>query len=593
MKKLVSFALALILVLGLAAAPQARTADYDPESYYNNGGFNVPGLTFQPSRPDTIGTRFAPTEVFKNVYFIGDTWVCCMLYVTDNGDIIMWDALEYNVDYEDILLPDMQQFGLDPSRITTVFLSHGHFDHIGLSGMIEEMNQAQVYICKDDEELMLSNAKKYEESGTPLPKNYKFYGDGDVITVNNVTFTFMHTPGHTAGSMSFFVPVEDFEGNMHTLCCWGGTSAPRDADGTKTYLASIEKFKEYVDANHVDAFLSMHPFVDYSTNNVAMVRETHSSDALIKTPEQMDFFLQGLSVYTASKGKLAQMGITEFTHDGFGSKVLAFPYTVYIPEEENGNGAFYLNQNFKAEIFDDVYFIGNGTNATLIFDTGEGLVLVDAMTGTADFTDIVAPAMAEFDLDPANIKAVLVTTGKADKYGFAQYLKDTYGAQIYMNELDLDTAKNDYPSALAAGKFTAIPEIDTDLVEGDYTFGNFTFRFMHTPGHTPGTMSFLVDVAIKGKAHTAALFGGSTFNYEKAALQQYVDSTARFLEAAKEAGADAVLATHPYMDYSVDKVLDLLNGNAEAFILTGKNDVAFYLSCINLTAAYKLKYDAI
>ena len=594
MKKFLALMLALMMILSLAtgcsntdpagsgggSSAENIDSDYDPESYYNDGGFNVPGLTFQPAMPDTIGQRFEPVEVFDNVYFIGDTWVCCLLYVTDQGNIIMWDALEYKADYEDILLPDMEKLGLDPTNITDIFLSHGHFDHIGLSGYLEESNGAQVYICEDDEELMLSNEEKYAEDGTPLPKNYKFYGDGDTFTLDNVTFTFMHTPGHTDGSMSFFVPVVDFDGNEHTLCCWGGTSAPRDAEGTQVYLSSVQKFRDYINENGVDCFLSMHPFVDYSTDNVAMVRESGSSDALIKTAEQMDFFMQTLHVYTVMKGKLAEDGITEFVHEGYGSKVLSMPYIVYIPEEDTGNGYRYLDQQIKAEIFDDVYLIGNGTDASLLFNTSEGIVVVDAMTSESDFTDCVLPAMEEFDLDPAKITAVMLTHGHSDKVGFADYLKETYGAKIYMNKLD--------------EAIEGAPAADVDLTEGNYKFGQFSFDWYATPGHTDGTMSFVVNVSVAGKAHTAACWGCTTFNYEKEQLTAYVDSIASFIDVCNEKGADALISTHPYFNYEVEKVNDLEAGNAEAFILSDANNtVEFALKCISLTAQYKLKYNAV
>ena len=613
MKKFLALILALVMILSLAAgcgttdpagsaddggsaagSADPVSSDYDPEIYYNNGGFNVPGLTFQPAKPDTIGSRFEPVEVFENVYFIGDTWVCCLLYVTDQGNIIMWDALEYEADYEDILVPDMEKLGLDPADIKTVLLSHGHFDHIGLSGFLEETNGAEVYICEDDEELMLSNEERYAEDGTPLPKNYKFYGDGDTYTLDNVTFTFMHTPGHTDGSMSFFVPVTDFDGEEHILCCWGGTSAPRDAEGTQVYLGSVQKFRDYIADNGVDCFLSMHPFVDYSTDNVAMVRESGSSDALIKTPEQMDFFMQTLHVYTVMKGKLAEDGITEFTNEGYGSKVLSMPYIVYIPEEDTGNGYMHLDQEIKAEIFDDVYLIGNGTDASLLFDTTDGIVVVDAMTSEDDFTDCVQPAMESFGLDPADITAVMLTHGHADKYGFANYLKDAYGAKIYMNKLDEATAEADYATATAAGKTISIPDVDEDLTAGNYTFGQFRFDWYATPGHTPGTMSFTVNVTVDGEAHTAALWGGTTFNYEKAQLAAYVDSIAAFIDACNEKGADALVSTHPYFNYEVEKINDLLTGDAEAFILSDANNtVEFALKCISLTAQYKLKYNAV
>ncbi len=576
-------------------APAAATAPaYDPEIYFNNGGFNVPGLTFQPSMPDTKGSRFEPVEVFENVYFIGDTWVCCLLYVTPDG-IIMWDALEGAGDMTSILQPDMEKLGLDIADIKVCLVSHGHGDHFGGARYLHDTYGTKIYMSEADLPTMMA-ATKPSPNGPPrfaedqLPKIDEYLVDGGSYTLGGATFKFMATPGHTPGSMSFFVPVTDFNGNKHTLTCWGGTSAPRDAEGVKTYLASVQKYRNYINDNKVDSFLSMHPFVDYSTDNVKKVLQSHSSDALIRTAEKMDFFCQTLSVYTQMKGKLAAKGITQFTTKGFGSNVLSMPYIVYLPEDKNGNGAMFLGQNFKAEIFDDVYYVGNGTDATIIYNTKDGIVLSDAMTSESDFDALVKPAMESFGLDPKNIKAVMLSHGHADKYGFAAYLQKTYGAKIYMNKLDNSLAEESFKN-VAKGKVTAIPTVDVDLAAGSYKFGEFTFDYVSTPGHTSGTMSYLVNVAIDGKTHTLANWGGTTFNYDKKMLEDYVKSTDSFKNLCVSKGADAIINTNPYVFYSAENVIELLlTGNKEAFILKGDNSVELALKCISLASQYKLKY---
>ena len=64
---------------------------------YNSGSMNIPEAIFTPTRPDVSGTPIEPTEIFKDVYFIGTTWVGCMLYKTKDG-IIMWDAMNNSKD---------------------------------------------------------------------------------------------------------------------------------------------------------------------------------------------------------------------------------------------------------------------------------------------------------------------------------------------------------------------------------------------------------------------------------------------------------------------------------------------------------------
>lgn len=603
MKRLLCATLVLSALLSLAACGNAGTASSAATSApaasaeqvafnpYNSGGFNIPGLTFQPQRPDTQGVRHEPTEVFKNVYFIGDSWINCLLYVTDQGNIIMWDALEYASDYEDILKPDMEKLGLDPAKIKTILLSHGHFDHIGMSGLLEQTNGAQVYICQDDEALMLSNGKadgKYADGSTPLPKNYKFMKDGDTYTLDNVTFTLMHTPGHTAGSMSFFVPVTAFDGTQHILTCWGGTSAPKDEAGIKTYMASIEKYRAAIKEKHADCFLSMHPFVDYSSDKVETVRTTGSSDALIRTPEQMDFFCWSLEVYTQTKGQLAANGVTDFREEGYGPTALNIPYMIYMPD--GTNGALYLEDEIAAEIFQDVYFIGTGNVGTTIYDTSDGLVMVDTMNSEDDFKNIIAPNMEKLGLDPADITTVFVTHGHGDHYGSAAYIRETYGAKIYMKKLDIETANVSAKKAQEAGREPAVlPEIDVDLVEGSYTVGKFTFDWYYTPGHTIGCMSYLTKVAdFAGKDHTLCCWGGTGLNNDKALMEKYCASVESFRDTCVAKGADVELSIHPFVDYSTENIRAVQSSGSSDALVRGVENVRYFFTCISLTAQDRL-----
>ena len=565
------------------------TASDVSELYYNEAGFNIPGLTFQPAVPDVGGVRFEPVEVFENVYFIGDSWICAMIYDTGDG-LILWDSLESAADMTEILQPDMEKLGLDIADIKIVLVSHGHGDHFGGAFYLQKTYGAKVYMSEDDVPTMEASWARggAEVFGVELEDAIidEYLVDGGTVSLGDVTFTMMHTPGHTPGSMSFFVPVTAFDGTQHSLTCWGGTSAPKDAAGTLIYRDSVQKYRDYINANGVDSFLSMHPFVDYSTAKVNTVRETGSSDALIRTPEQMDLFCWTLDVYCQTKSDMAAEGISypfipgagfldAYGDDsyGYGSAVLSVPYAAYIPEDGK-NAARYLDQIIRAEIFDDVYLVGTGKDACLIYDTGDGIVITDAMTSEKDFTQIVKPAMDEFGLDASRISVVMITNGHADKTGFASYLKQTYGTQIYMNTLDADLSPD--------------LSIDVDLTEGDLTFGAFTFNWVHTPGYTDGCMSYLVDVTIAGTPHTAICWGGTTFIYEASKLADYCDSIDKFRTLSQEAGADAMVSTHPYFNYSVQKVLDLVAGDDEAFIYSGYHSVDFALAAISVTAQHKL-----
>ena len=101
----------------------------------------------------------------------------------------------------------LRQKGLSPSYI---LLTHGHFDHSQGVKVLKEQTGAKVLIHREDGE-MLSNPGKnsagfyYRGDLSAFPKSEAdvLLEDGDVIRCGTMSFTVIHTPGHTPGSVCF------------------------------------------------------------------------------------------------------------------------------------------------------------------------------------------------------------------------------------------------------------------------------------------------------------------------------------------------------------------------------------------------------
>jgi metallo-beta-lactamase class B len=95
------------------------------------------------------------------------------------------------------------------------------------------------------------------------------------------------------------------------------------------------------------------------------------------------------------------------------------------------------------------------------------------------------------------------------------------------------------------------PKRDGELRDGEsVTLGNVSVRAVAVPGHTPGSMGFILPVIDRGEQHVAALFGGSWLTpglLNDEAMKTYIASVAHFRQAAMDAGADAWLQNHPLM----------------------------------------------
>ena len=114
---------------------------------------------------------------------------------------------------------------LEDNRLTckAIFLTHGHYDHVGAVETVQEETGAPVYMnAKDD-------AKNIHFSRFPytLPENGFYYDDGDQITVAGIDFTILSTPGHTPGSVC--IQAEDALFTGDTL--FRGSCGRTDLDG--------------------------------------------------------------------------------------------------------------------------------------------------------------------------------------------------------------------------------------------------------------------------------------------------------------------------------------------------------------------------
>lgn len=134
-------------------------------------------------------------------------------------------------------------------------------------------------------------------------------------------------------------------------------------------------------------------------------------------------------------------------------------------------------------------------------DTGDGLILIDALDNTDEAREIIVPGIQKFGFEGSDIKAVIVTHKHADHYGGARQLQETSDTPIYMSEVAWDGLANDPASP---GGLIEPPSRNLTLEDGvGITFGNVTVIPITTPGHTAGTVSLFFPVYENGVKHGA------------------------------------------------------------------------------------------
>lgn len=123
------------------------------------------------------------------------------------------------------ILEKLKDLNLNP---TLIFLTHGHFDHIGAAEEIREKTGAKIYCSKDEAEILKSWKLNLSEYGNGLLafSPDEVFSDGDTITVGSLEFKFMRTPGHTKGSFVIFLGDNLFSGDTLFSDGYGRTDFP-------------------------------------------------------------------------------------------------------------------------------------------------------------------------------------------------------------------------------------------------------------------------------------------------------------------------------------------------------------------------------
>ena len=250
-------------LFGLCTAEQASRATPQPR----RGG--QPGAAPQPSGPpDRSRWAREPMKVFDNLYYVGEREYSTWAVTTSAGIIIIDPIFDYSV--EEQVVGGLKKLKLDPAQIKYVVVSHAHRDHAGGAWYLQERFGARVLLTAPDWEMLERNKQNW-----PKPKHDMVVADRQQLTLGDTTLTFIHTFGHTPGTMSTLVPVKD-NGKPHVAALWGGTGfnftlTPERpaAHWFDAYIESAQRFREAAQKAGADVFLSNHPSWDGSDEKMA------------------------------------------------------------------------------------------------------------------------------------------------------------------------------------------------------------------------------------------------------------------------------------------------------------------------------------
>ena len=157
------------------------------------------------------------------------------------------------------------------------------------------------------------------------------------------------------------------------------------------------------------------------------------------------------------------------------------------------------------KITEKIYQVGGATIsdsrdcAVYILDLGE-LVLIDSGLGMG--FDRMIRNIESLGFDPADISTVILTHCHVDHIGGAGLFQERFGSRLVMHAEDagiVERADQMLTAAFCFNIYFQPLHIDVELKdeEESLTFGEHKVICLHTPGHTPGSISVCLDMGGK------------------------------------------------------------------------------------------------
>lgn len=152
-----------------------------------------------------------PFQIYGNVWYVGDSWVCVHLIDTGDGLLLIDSG---NCGATAMLVNAIWEAGFRPADVKWIIHSHGHVDHVGGANFFKKMFGTKLYLGAPDAEMYRSRPElaaihdSHNDMDSLFVPDYEI-NEGDVLTFGNTTMTFYLVPGHTPGCIACFFDAHD------------------------------------------------------------------------------------------------------------------------------------------------------------------------------------------------------------------------------------------------------------------------------------------------------------------------------------------------------------------------------------------------
>ncbi len=208
-----------------------------------------------------------PFRIFGNTYYVGTCGITSLLIDGPDGLVVIDSGTDKGAQ---IVLDNIRTLGFDPHKVTTLLMTHEHFDHIGGMARLQAATGATIVATPAAAAVLRSGSVAADDpqakSGHP-----PFPAVTGTIAIMNVaqpqrsggvSIEPMFTPGHTHGATSW--RWNSCEGSDCKSIVYVDSLNPISSDGYRfsdhpQYLAAFRAGIAKVAAAQCDIVLAPHP----------------------------------------------------------------------------------------------------------------------------------------------------------------------------------------------------------------------------------------------------------------------------------------------------------------------------------------------
>ena len=227
-----------------------------------------PDAAFDCERCADWNEPIEPFRIHGNTWYVGTNGLSSILVETGDGLVLIDGALPQSAAR---IEAGVRELGFDPLQIRYILLSHAHYDHAGGINALQRYTRAKVVVSEDSAIVLRTGMLQEDDPQFAYgPENTTFpaarvdgvLSDGETLTVGEVAFTAVYTPGHTAGGTTWTwesCALGECQDVVYAASLTA-VSAPGFSYGASGNAARLTESAARIAALDCDILLSPHPF---------------------------------------------------------------------------------------------------------------------------------------------------------------------------------------------------------------------------------------------------------------------------------------------------------------------------------------------